>query len=309
MTVTALSRRDHLGPYQILSLVGAGGMGEVYRARDPRLRRDVAIKVLPSECAENRELLKRLEHEARAVGQLNHPNIVAVYDFGSEDGLEYVVMELLEGETLGKKLVSGPLSPQEALDYAAQIAHGLAAAHEKNIIHRDLKPDNIFITRDGRVKILDFGLAREVPVENVLTRLSSGLTTPGMVVGTAAYMSPEQARGLTVDHRSDVFSFGITLYEMLAGKSPFEKETAFDTMLAIISSEPPALAEQAPNLPPVLYRVVSHCLEKSPDARFASSREPIYFFRLRRWPCGMRSSHLQGHDCFHTGFTTFFTAL
>ena len=251
-------------------------MGEVYRARDERLRRDVAIKVLPSGYGQDAELLKRLAREARAVGQLNHPNIVAVYDIGSEGDVEYVVMELLEGETLGNKLAGGPLSTRKALDYATQIARGLAAAHEKNIVHRDLKPDNVFITRDDRVKILDFGLARETRGEEVLARLSSRITTPGMVVGTAAYMSPEQARGQVVDHRSDLFSFGVTLFEMLSGILPFEKETAFETMTAILKGDPPDLRELVPNLPPVLYRVVTHCLEKSPDARFQSARDLVF---------------------------------
>jgi eukaryotic-like serine/threonine-protein kinase len=276
MTVSPTFVRRHLGPYQILQLVGAGGMGEIYRARDARLNRDVAIKVLPQSYMNEPELLKRLAREARAVGSLNHPNIVAVYDVGSENGVEYVVMELLEGETLGDKLTSGPLSPRKAVEYATQIARGLAAAHEKNIVHRDLKPQNIFITRDGRVKILDFGLAREARPDELLARLSSRLTTPGMVMGTAAYMSPEQARGQTVDHRSDIFSFGVTLYEMLSGKLPFERETAFETMSAIVNGEPPDLQEMVPNLPPVLYRLVGHCLEKSPDARFQSARDLVF---------------------------------
>jgi hypothetical protein len=277
MTVTAFSSRRRLGPYQIVELLGAGGMGEVYRARDSRLRRDVAVKVLPTGYGDDPELLERLVREARAVGQLNHPNIVAIYDIGTQDGAEYVVMELLEGETLGHKLASGPLSPQTALDYATQIARGLTAAHEKNIVHRDLKPDNIFITHDGRVKILDFGLAREARGEDVvLARISSRLTMPGMAVGTAAYMSPEQARGLPVDHRSDIFSFGVTLYEMLSGKLPFEKETVFETMTAIINGQPSDLKELVSDLPPVLYRVVSHCLEKSPDARFQSARDLVF---------------------------------
>jgi eukaryotic-like serine/threonine-protein kinase len=276
MTASPISVRSQLGPYQIVKLLGAGGMGEVYRARDSRLHRDVAIKVIPQGYGDDPELLKRLAREARTVGQLNHPNIVAVYDVGSENGVEYVVMELLEGETLGHMLASGPLAPRKALDYATQIACGLAAAHQKNIIHRDLKPDNIFITRDGRVKILDFGLARKTRAEDTLAHLSSRITTPGMVMGTAAYMSPEQARGLAVDHRSDVFSFGTTLYEMLARRLPFEKETVFETMTAIINSEPADLKEVVPGLPPVLYRVVSHCLEKSPDARFQSARDLVF---------------------------------
>ena len=273
MTASLLTNSGRLGPYRILNLLGAGGMGEVYRAHDSRLRRDVAIKVLPTSYATDPDLLKRLEREARAISQLNHPNIVAVYDVGSEAGVEYVVMELLEGETLGAKLKNGPVSPRRALDYATQIARGLAAAHDKGIIHRDLKPENVFITTDGRVKILDFGLAHQLRGENELSRAVSKLTAPGMVVGTVAYMSPEQARGLPIDRRSDVFSFGAVLYEMLSGKLPFEAETVFETMMAIVNGEPRDLKEVVPNLPPVLYRIVHHCLEKAPDARFQSARD------------------------------------
>ena len=275
MTATALHTRNRLGPYQILSLLGAGGMGEVYRARDTRLQRDVAIKVLPMDYGDDPELLKRLEREARAVSQLNHPNIVAVYDVGSEDGVEYVVMELLEGETLGRKIAGGPLSSRRALDYATQIARGLAAAHEKEIIHRDLKPENIFITRDGRVKILDFGLARQLRAGEA-GHMTSKLTTPGMVVGTAAYMSPEQTRGLPLDRRSDIFSFGVVLFEMLSGKLPFEAETAFETMTAILHRDAPDLRDFVPNLPPILYRVVTHCLEKAPEARFQTAQDLVF---------------------------------
>jgi hypothetical protein len=274
MTASALAPERRLGPYQILSLVGAGGMGEVYRARDTRLRRDVAIKVLPRIYASDAELLKRLEREARAISQLNHPNIVAVYDVGSEEDVEYVVMELLEGETLGEILSTGPIAPRKTLDYAIQIARGLAAAHDKGIVHRDLKPDNVFITRDGRVKILDFGLAHQI--QNDLSRLSAKLTTPGTTMGTVAYMSPEQARGLPLDARSDIFSFGIVLYEMLSAKLPFEADTAFETMTAILNREAPDLREHVPNLPPLLYRIVNHCLEKSTTARFQTTNDLIF---------------------------------
>ncbi|HEY6141600.1 MAG TPA: WD40 repeat domain-containing serine/threonine protein kinase [Thermoanaerobaculia bacterium] len=271
MTATLLANSRRLGPYQIIELLGAGGMGEVYRAVDSRLQRSVAVKVLPRDCAKDSELLKRLEREARAIGQLNHPNVVAVYDVGSEDGVEYIVMELLEGETLGTKLRDGRLPLRKALEYATQIARGLAAAHEKNIVHRDLKPDNVFITRDGRVKILDFGLAHQLRGEHELGQGSSRLTLPGMVVGTVAYMSPEQARGQVVDRRTDIFSFGVVLYEMLSGKTPFEEGTAFETMTAIINNEAADLMESVPNLPPLLYRIVAHCLEKSPAARFQTA--------------------------------------
>jgi predicted Ser/Thr protein kinase len=276
MTGTALTSRSRLGPYEIVSLLGAGGMGEVYRARDSRLRRDVAIKVLPSGYAGDLDLLKRLEREARAISQLNHPNIVAVYDVGSQDGVEYIVMEFLEGETLGTLLNAGSLSPRRALEYATQIARGLAAAHEKNIIHRDLKPENVFITRDGRVKILDFGLAHQVRDENDLSHLSSKLTTPGTTLGTVAYMSPEQARGQALDPRSDIFSFGAMLFEMLSGKLPFEEQTAFETMTAILNRDTPDLRELVPNVPPLLHRVVMHCLEKAPDARFRTAHDLVF---------------------------------
>src|SRR5215831_12299105 len=201
------------GPYQIVGLIGAGGMGEVYRARDERLKRDVAIKVLPSAFTENSDRLRRFEQEARAAGGLNHPNILAIHDIGSKDGAPYVVSELLEGDTLRSRLASGALSPRKAIDYAIQVARGLAAAHEKGIVHRDLKPENLFITKDGRVKILDFGLAKVTQPESTAARGSAMPTTPlgtgpGVVMGTAGYMSPEQVRGETTDARSDIFSLG-----------------------------------------------------------------------------------------------------
>ncbi len=250
-------------------------MGEVYRARDARLRRDVAIKVLPSVVAANSDLLKRLEREARAIGQLSHPNIVAVYDVGSEEGVEYVVMELIEGETLGDVLSAGRIPPRKALDYGIQIARGLAAAHEKGIVHRDLKPDNVIVTRDGRVKILDFGLAQQFS-GNALSEMTSKLTTPGTTVGTVSYMSPEQARGQTLDPRSDIFSFGTVLFEMLSGTLPFEEGTVFETMTAILNNETPDLRERVPNLPPLLYRIVTHCLEKAPGARFQTAGDLVF---------------------------------
>lgn len=264
-----------LGPYEILEFLGAGGMGEVYRARDSRLRRNVAVKVLPAGVADDRDQLKRLLHEARAVSQLNHPNIVAIYDIGSEGDTHYVVMELLEGKTLADCVDAGPLPPGKALSHAIDIARGLTAAHEKQIVHRDLKPANIFITRDGRVKILDFGLARQLSVSDRPGQ-SSNLTLPGMVVGTPAYMSPEQARGLTADHRSDLFSFGVVMYEMLSGVHPFEGESALETMMNVIQREPLDLAELVPNLPPILNRVVTHCMEKAPEARFQSASDLVF---------------------------------
>jgi hypothetical protein len=263
-----------VGPFEVLSLVGAGGMGEVYRARDPRLGRDVALKVLPVAIASDADRLRRFEIEARAVGALNHPNVLAVYDVGTENGRPYVVAELLEGDTLRTRLGGVALPLRKALDYAGQIARGLAAAHEKGIVHRDLKPENLFVTKDGRVKILDFGLAKltrpEDPSTNMQT-VSQGdpATTPGMILGTVGYMSPEQARGLAADPRADIFAFGTILYEMLSGQRAFTGETTADTLHAILRQDPAQLTGVSPGL----ERIVRHCLEKSPDERFQSARD------------------------------------
>ena len=215
-----------LGPYEILAPLGAGGMGEVYRARDERLGREVAIKVLPEDSTADPDRLHRFEQEAKAAGALNHPNVLVVFDTGQHEGAPFVVFELLEGETLRTRLAGKALCPPKALDYAIQIARGLAAAHEKGIVHRDLKPENLFLTRDGRIKILDFGLAKLRPpldpgVIGVETPTAAALTEAGKVLGTVGYMSPEQARRSPVDHRSDIFSFGSVLYEMLAGQRAF----------------------------------------------------------------------------------------
>src|SRR5215475_12306141 len=213
---------SRLGPYEIVAPIGAGGMGEVYRAKDPRLGRDVAIKVLPASFSADADRLRRFEQEARAAGILNHPNLTAVHDIGTHEGAPYVVQELLEGETLRSTLAGGKLSTRRAVDYSLQIVHGLAAAHEKGIVHRDLKPENLFVTRDGRIKILDFGLAKLTHQEEgaQVTNLptASAGTEPGVVMGTLGYMSPEQVRGKPADARSDIFSFGAILYEMLSGK-------------------------------------------------------------------------------------------
>ncbi|HET8646517.1 MAG TPA: protein kinase, partial [Vicinamibacteria bacterium] len=249
-------------------------MGEVYRARDARLDRDVAVKVIGGHPTP--EHVQRLEREARAVGALNHPNIMAVYDIGTaEDGHPYVVSELLEGHTLRSRL-SEPMSARKAVEYAVQIARGLAAAHEKGILHRDIKPENIFVTRDGTVKILDFGLAKRQVSSSDATTTSAGgaLTDAGVVVGTAAYMSPEQARGdPAIDHRTDIFSFGSVLYEMLAGLPPFRGDSRLDVMHAIVREEPPDLQEVDPRLNPALVRLVRRCLEKQPLNRFQSARD------------------------------------
>ncbi|MFN2453128.1 MAG: protein kinase [Pyrinomonadaceae bacterium] len=267
----------HFGRYEIKSLLGAGGMGEVYRAFDARINREVAVKVLPASFSKDKDRLARFEQEAQAAGALNHPNILAIYDVDTHDGAPYVVSELLEGETLRAAMGGGALSVRRATDYALQIANGLAAAHEKGIVHRDLKPENLFITKDGRLKILDFGLAKltqadgnqsqtEIPTRRVDTE-------PGMVLGTIGYMSPEQVRGRPVDNRSDIFSFGAILYEMLSGKRAFHGESAADTMSAILREDPPDLSETNRNIAPALSRIINHCLEKSPEQRFHSARD------------------------------------
>ena len=251
-------------------------MGEVYRARDARLHRDVAIKVLPERVAEDADALARFEREAKAVAALSHPNILALHDVGRENGVAYAVMELLEGETLRDALASGPLSPRKAVEYAMQVALGLAAAHEKGIVHRDLKPDNVFVTHDERVKILDFGLAKSAGAASAGSETESptvsGYTEPGKVMGTVGYMSPEQVRGLAVDHRSDIFAFGSMLYEMLTGGRAFQRETAAETMTAILKEEPDLDAEDL-RIPAALRPVLRHCLEKKPDRRFQSARD------------------------------------
>jgi serine/threonine protein kinase/Tol biopolymer transport system component len=271
----ALAPGTILGQYEIRAPLGAGGMGEVYRAYDKRLDREVAIKVLPESLTSDADRLRRFEQEARAAAALNHPNILAVYQMATHDGVSYMVTELLDGETLRERLRRGPVPIRKAIDYAVQIAHGLAAAHDKGITHRDLKPDNLFVTREGRVKILDFGLAKVGPSKD-----SSGLeatqsigTEPGMVMGTVGYMSPEQVRGKTSDHRSDIFAFGTILYEMVAGKQTFRKPTSADTMAAILNEDPQSISQIAPTAPSGLQRVVHRCLEKSPEQRFQSAAD------------------------------------
>jgi Tol biopolymer transport system component/tRNA A-37 threonylcarbamoyl transferase component Bud32 len=270
-----------LGRYEIRSKIGAGGMGEVYRARDEKLNRDVALKVLPAAFSENTDRLHRFEQEAQAAGALNHPNILAIYDVGTNGSAPYVVSELLEGESLRDRLEHGPLPSRKAIDYAIQIARGLAAAHSKGIIHRDLKPDNLFITRDDHVKILDFGLAKLVQpsVEqtsqtDVATRKVH--TDPGAVMGTAGYMAPEQVRGRAVDQRADIFSFGAVLYEMLCGRRAFHRDSAIETLNAILKEEPAELANTQPPIAPALERVVWHCLEKTPERRFQSASDVAF---------------------------------
>src|SRR5271167_517123 len=275
----ALSSGTKLGPYEIHSLLGAGGMGEVYRARDTRLGRDVAIKVLPEALANDADRLRRFEQEARTIAALNHPNILGIHDIGVHDGAPFLVSEFLEGQTLREKLVSGPLPARRMIEYALGIAHGLAAAHEKGIVHRDLKPENVFVTRDGQVKILDFGLAKLARTESgpagaVLDNPTlNSATTPGVVLGTVGYMSPEQVRGQAADHRSDIFALGAMLYEMLAGGRAFHRETSAETMTAILKDDPPEFADPGHRVPPGLDRIVRRCLEKAPEQRFQSARD------------------------------------
>src|SRR5579864_5056421 len=272
----ALTSGTKLGPYEIVSPLGAGGMGEVYRARDTRLGRDVAIKVLPEALAHDADRLRRFEQEARTIAAMNHPNIMGIHDIGAHDGAPFLVSEFLEGQTLREKLVSGPLPLRRAIEYALGIAEGLAAAHEKGIVHRDLKPENVFVTRDERIKVLDFGLAKLVrPEENHETEvtLTNRATLPGTVMGTVGYMSPEQVRGEPIDPRSDIFSFGTVLYEMLTGKRAFKRETSAETMIAILRQEPQALNDTGWQGPPELQRILARCLEKNVARRFQSASD------------------------------------
>ena len=245
----ALTPGAKLGPYEIIAPLGAGGMGEVYRARDPQLGREVAIKILPSFLSRDPDRLRRFEQEARAAAALNHPNILAVYQMGTHDGAPYLVSELLEGSTLRDQLLRGTLPVRKAVDYAIQTARGLAAAHEKGIVHRDLKPENLFLTKDGRIKILDFGLAKLIQHPGASDPGSPTMTEgtePGVVLGTVGYMSPEQVRGQTADDRADLFALGAILYELLTGKRAFHKPTSAETMSAILNEEPPSASQITP---------------------------------------------------------------
>jgi Tol biopolymer transport system component len=265
-----------VGHYRILEKIGAGAMGEVFRARDERLGRDVALKLINTGSSGNPDHVRRFEIEARAAAALNHPNIVAVYDVGLDDGSPYIVCELLEGQTLRQRLSEGPLPIRLAVDYALQIIQGLIAAHERRIVHRDLKPENLFVTRDGRVKILDFGVAKLQSAPGDGGRSVEDLTTitkTGAVIGTVAYMSPEQLRGKSVDHRSDIFSMGGILYEMLTGRRPFRGETEVDTITAVLREDPPELDLEQARIPLAFRQVVRHCLEKEPEQRFQSARD------------------------------------
>jgi serine/threonine protein kinase/Tol biopolymer transport system component len=267
-----------LGPYKLISLIGSGGMGEVYRARDTRLQRDIALKVLPESFIADPDRLRRFEQEARAVAALNHPNIVSVHDVGNAGGVHYIVSELLEGETLRGRITASGMPARRAIELAVQLAHGLAAAHDKGIVHRDLKPENIFVTRQGRVKILDFGLAklRSMPGLESADGATVAETNAGQVLGTVGYMSPEQVRGEAADHRSDIFSFGSILYEMLNGQRAFKHDTGAETMTAILNEDPPEFSSRGGPIAPALERIVRHCLEKQPGQRFHSAHDVAF---------------------------------
>jgi eukaryotic-like serine/threonine-protein kinase len=270
----ALSPGNKLGPYEIIAAIGAGGMGEVYRAKDTRLGRDAAIKVLPEALEKDADRLRRFEQEARTIAALNHPNILGIHDIGTHESAPFLVSELLDGETLREKIDTGSLPVKRAIEYGLGIAQGLAAAHNKGIVHRDLKPENVFITHDGRVKALDFGLAKLVQREEsgvTAKTLTSPGTLPGVVMGTIGYMSPEQVAGTASDARSDIFSFGAVLYEMLTGKRAFKRDTAAETMTAILREEPPELNQTGWQGPIGLQRILGRCLEKK--ARVAGSVE------------------------------------
>ncbi len=271
----ALPTGTKLGPYEILAPLGAGGMGEVYRARDTRLGRDVALKILPESVVRDNDRLHRFEQESRAVAALNHPNILAIHDVGEYNGTPFLVSELLEGDSLRAILNERALSQRKTIDYGVQIAHGLAAAHEKNIVHRDLKPENLFVTKDGRVKILDFGLAKlteKQPSTDGIT-LTSSPTAVGTVMGTASYMAPEQVRGQAVDPRTDIFAFGAVLFEMLAGKRAFLRDTPAETMTAVLKEDPPETQDSTHPISPALDRIIRRCLEKNPEQRFQSAKD------------------------------------
>jgi len=287
-----LATDKRLGPYEILSPLGAGGMGEVWRARDTRLNREVAIKLLPASFARDADRLKRFEQEARATSALNHPNILTIYDIGAHEGAPFIVAELLEGEELREQLNEGALPARQALDYARQITQGLAAAHDKGIIHRDLKPENLFVTADGRVKILDFGLAKlkppQVGAADSQAPTQKKITDPGTVMGTVGYMSPEQVRGQEADHRSDIFSFGVILYEMLSGKRTFAGESAVEVMNAILKEEPPELVESNAKISPALDKIVRRCLEKKPERRFQTASDLGFALEALSAPSGSR---------------------
>ena len=302
MTISAGSR---LGPYEILVPLGAGGMGEVYRARDERLGREVAVKVLSEEFSSDPDRRKRFEQEARSASALNHPNIVTIHDIGSSDSMTYIAMELVDGRTLREVLHSGPLPTKRLLDLAFQIADGLANAHSAGIVHRDLKPENVMVSRDGVVKILDFGLAKLVkptPPESSHLPTTTNQTRAGTVLGTVGYMSPEQASGKPVDFRSDQFSLGAILYEIATGKRAFQRGTAAETLTAIIREEPEPPATLNPAIPTPFRWILERCLQKDPDERYASTRDLARDIRsIREHLSDFSSSSSTGETLLATG--------
>ncbi len=277
----ALSPGDLVGPYEIVAPLGKGGMGEVYRARDVRLAREVALKVLPETGANDAETLARFEREARAVAALNHPNILSIHDTGEHRGIPYAVTELLEGENLSDRLRAGPLAPKRATEIACQVADGLAAAHARGVIHRDIKPENIFLTNDGRAKILDFGIARIGPRPGDITsRMAAarGSSSSQFVMGTAGYMSPEQVRGKPIDFRTDVFSLGAVFYEMLTGRRAFDRPAMVETMASVLKDDPAKFPETE-KIPEEMRRFVFRCIEKDPADRYQSARDLLLDLR------------------------------
>jgi serine/threonine protein kinase len=277
MSDPTLSSGDRLGPYRVDSPLGAGGMGEVYRALDTRLGREVALKIVSRGRGNDRDRVQRFEQEARVAASLSHANLLALHDVGSQDGVDFAVFELLEGQTLRARLESGPLPVSKAVGYGVQICEGLAAVHARGIVHRDLKPDNVFVTRDGQVKILDFGLAKPGP-RGFLAGNSDVRTPtePGLLVGTCGYMAPEQARGRPADARSDIFSMGALLYEMLSGRRAFAGPTPADTLAALLTQDPPQMSAISHPVPRPLERVVRRCLERNPEERFQSARDVAF---------------------------------
>jgi eukaryotic-like serine/threonine-protein kinase len=288
-----LTPGEHLGPYEIVGFVGAGGMGEVYRARDPRLNRDVAIKVLHASVAADPERLRRFTTEAQSVAALNHPNVLTIHEVGLQQGEHpFLATELLEGATLRATLEDGALPVSKAIDYARQTASGLAAAHSKGVAHRDIKPENLFVTADGRIKILDFGLAKTyAAAPHASSEATRSETSPGTVMGTAGYMSPEQVRARPVDHRTDIFSLGVVLYEMLAGRRPFAGDSTVETMNAILTADPPEIVLSGRPLPPALGEIVRHCLEKNADERFQSARDLSFALHSLSAGSGSMATH------------------
>jgi hypothetical protein len=272
----SLAPGSRLGPYEIVAAIGAGGMGEVYRARDTRLGRDVAVKVLPEGFTGDPDRRARFEREAKAIAALSHPNILAIFDVGTDDGQMYAVTELLEGQSLRDRLSAGVLPVRKSVEVTVQIARGLAAAHDRGIVHRDLKPENVFLLTGGQVKILDFGLARQMPTATGSTETGVAATDPGTVMGTVGYMAPEQVRGQAVDARTDLFALGAVLYEALTGRRAFKRATAAETMTAILNDDPPDLSATRTDLPAALDRIVRHCLEKNPAERFQTALDVAF---------------------------------